>query len=379
MDNNVSVLTIISSHAFPASTATANRVEFLLSTFLKYSDNSRVQIIAGQSDKTKRKVLLEGSQVNFLKIKRPKNILIRGLHEFFLIFEIKRLIDNVSHFQIYTVPSPLILMVVYIQKSNQFGIDVRDCTWDYLSNRGWRGVILARLLKLLINPVFRRAKFITCTNKVEASSILRNFNREATIIPNGISENKFNILSKIQAREKSSKPTLVLYTGNIGYAQALMTLVKVAHEETTLNFRIIGEGVQKDEITNYIERENINNVFLEPAVSWDDLIIEYQNSDILYAQITAEFDSAIPTKIFEYVATGGKVVLGLPNGPAKSIFKDFSGVFIHEPENVEDCLEKLNLAINSEQPDRRLNERLLSKFIRETHGATLFSLIEKYM
>ena len=36
----------------------------------------------------------------------------------------------------------------------------------------------------------------------------------------------------------SSKPILVLYTGNIGYAQELMTLVKVAQEENTLNVKI---------------------------------------------------------------------------------------------------------------------------------------------
>ena len=64
----------------------------------------------------------------------------------------------------------------------------------------------------------------------------------------------------------------------------------------------------------------------------------YSEADIFYAQITKDFCSAVPSKIFEYISIGRKTVLGLPDGPAKNIFSKFSNVFIHIPEDKKDFL-----------------------------------------
>ena len=67
-----------------------------------------------------------------------------------------------------------------------------------------------------------------------------------------------------------------------------------------------------------------------------------ENADILFAQIGSDFSSAVPTKIFEYIASGRRILLGLPDGPAKDIFKDFYGVEIFNTGN----LNSLELAYN---------------------------------
>mgnify|MGYP000093590381 CR=1 FL=1 len=84
---------------------------------------------------------------------------------------------------------------------------------------------------------------------------------------------------------------------------------------------------------------NANNIHFKGNVDWEKVVHEYKKSDILYAQITQKYSSAVPTKIFEYIATGLPVVLGLPNGPAKEIFSKFSGVYIHNPEDHLEFME----------------------------------------
>ena len=45
-------------------------------------------------------------------------------------------------------------------------------------------------------------------------------------------------------------------------------------------------------------------------------------ADVLFAQIGDNFKTAIPTKVFEYIASGRRVLLGLPEGPAREIFQE---------------------------------------------------------
>ena len=267
-------------------------------------------------------------------------------------------------------------MPIFLRNRKNFGIDVRDCSWDYLAARGLLGRIASIIIKSILRPIFHRATFVTCTNIFEANSIVKNFNIKATIIPNGIEKVKYEKLININGQRKNkSSPTKVLYAGNIGYAQSLLTLVKSMEIYNSCELELIGEGSEKDLIEDYIRVNMIKNVIVSPAMNWDQLAQKYANADILYAQITSDFYSAIPTKIFEYVAMGKKLVLGLPSGPARDIFSDFSGVFLHEPEDINGCVAALTFADKSILPDRESNNLKLQPYIRENHEEAFLKLV----
>ena len=88
-------------------------------------------------------------------------------------------------------------MATYSRKNRNFGIDVRDCSWDYIDQKGFLGSLAAKIFKFILRPIFKRASFISCTNDFESSSILKNFNRDAIIIPNGIEDSKYKKLIEI--------------------------------------------------------------------------------------------------------------------------------------------------------------------------------------
>lgn len=344
----------------------------------KNNVNVDIQVISSPSDNTSHNDVSEKIYIDSIRIKKSKNLIIRAIKELVFSLQVSALISKNSSFQVYTVPSPIILVAAYFRRSNSFGIDVRDCSWDYIDGRGLLGFIASKLLIFLLRPVFKRAAFISCTNSFESASIFKNFKRKATVIPNGIEEKKYQKLIQTPSTKNSRQgPTRILYAGNLGYAQSLMTLVDSVKMSNNFNVELIGEGAQKSNINKYIADNHINNVRVISSIGWDDLVDKYVESEILYAQITKDFSSAIPTKIFEYIATGKIVVLGLPNGPAKSIFSSFSGVFIHEPVNVESCMSTINAAASSAKPDRTLNNLLLKDYVRENYQDIFFGLLPK--
>ena len=267
-------------------------------------------------------------------------------------------------------------MELILERQIFFAIDVRDVTWEYLEKKSLLGHIASKILIFSLNPIFKKAAFITCTNLSEKKSIRKYFKIEAIVIPNGIEEKKFQILSKISSSRNLDSKLNVLYAGNIGIAQKLSTIIDCAEKLKNFNFKIIGEGIEKKSLINLIKRKKIKNVVILPSVEWEDLLKHYSEADIFYAQITKDFCSAVPSKIFEYISIGRKIVLGLPDGPAKNIFSKFSNVFIHIPEDEKDLLRIFKKVENSKVGKIDNNLKFLKEFIRENHEKSFIDLIK---
>ena len=103
------------------------------------------------------------------------------------------------------------------------------------------------------------------------------------------------------------------------------------------------------------------------------------SADILFAQIGAKYKTAVPTKVFEYIASGRKVILGLPEGPARKIFSEFHGIEIFEVGNRESLLEAYNrLLITEITKERNRNnvDLLRVRYLREKSAKRLVKAIE---
>ena len=88
----------------------------------------------------------------------------------------------------------------------------------------------------------------------------------------------------------------------------------------------------------------------------------------------------MPTKIFDYIASGRLVLLGLPHGPAREIFEKFSGVEIFYPRDEDSFNQAFKKLI-----EKKFNEKmrlhnlniLKSDFIREISAKKLAEYIVK--
>ena len=128
------------------------------------------------------------------------------------------------------------------------------------------------------------------------------------MLPNGVSKEQFDRLS-ILKQSKSERPA-VCYIGNIGLAQNLTLLVDVAIRCPEADFLIVGGGNDFNRVLRYAKDKNAKNVLLTGRVSWDIIPSYYERADILFAQLGFDYQGAMPSKLYEYLASGKFIVYG---------------------------------------------------------------------
>ena len=148
---------------------------------------------------------------------------------------------------------------------------------------------------------------------------------------NGIDEKKFNQIKLINNKFSKDKEVIISYIGNIGVAQNLETILLAARKLKYIKFNIVGSGRDFKNIKNKIHYYNLENVKLYGRVNWENIIKIYQDTDILYAQLTKNFSSAIPSKLMSI--SSGKCIIYGGIGQAVEKLKFFENVFLIEPQN----------------------------------------------
>ena len=112
-------------------------------------------------------------------------------------------------------------------------------------------------------------------------------------------------------------------------------------------------------------------------LDWLTILKYYKKTDIFFVQIGKEFTTALPSKIFEYLATGKGLILAAPPGPATDLASTFDGIYTIEPENSAILRKKILSLVTTRDVTYIKNVRIIAeKYLREDQAA-LFSKIVK--
>ena len=132
---------VVTSYAYPSSKATANRVHFLVDCLVQ-EGTYELSVISSGIDSTCSKFynqnFIQKNNINVLYIGKLKsgNILIRAILEIIHMLKIYVKVLSVRpKFLIFTIPSPMLLLLSLVVKKNSFGIDIRDASWEYLRKK----------------------------------------------------------------------------------------------------------------------------------------------------------------------------------------------------------------------------------------------------
>ena len=373
---------VVTSYAYPSSKATANRVHFLVDCLVQ-EGIYELSVISSGIDSTCSKFynqnFIQKNNINVLYIGKLKsgNILIRAILEIIHMLKIYVKVLSVRpKFLIFTIPSPMLLLLSLVVKKNSFGIDIRDASWEYLRKKNLFFVPFCIFFENLLRISCLKAKFVTVTNSFEKESVKRVSGVSSTVLSNGILKKLYQQLSSKCFVKKRNEKISIVYYGNIGIAQHLDSLIKAIGNQENFTVTLIGNGSELKNLQKLIIDNRIRNVTIKQPVQQEDLSKEVYNADILYAQIGNAYFTAVPTKIFEYLTYGKHIVLGLPDGPAKSIFSSFNGVHIHSPECTIDTFKVLKSVNLSKPVDRELNlHKLKDSYIREDQKQKFLNLI----
>lgn len=310
------------------------------------------------------------------------NFFVRSLREMGLARRVLDRVPESSDVVFVTIPSMFLLFMFKGFESSLKVLDVRDLTWEYLSDASIITKFAKKLFRFLAQRKFPRFDLYCVTNGVEQKHLVEQIgvNPERVIhCPNGIRHQQFQSLTRVDRPTSSESPTppRLSYIGNVGVAQNLITLVEAAKQLPGIDFRVVGGGSDQARIEEATRQ--VPNFAIEGRVDWNAIPVAYEQSDILWAQLTPEFSGAVPSKLYEYLATGKPVIYG-GLGEAVSLISEFGNVEVVEPNNVAELVSAIKKVISSNdrgQLNLSNRQRIKDKYIREVSVERFYQRIEE--
>ena len=213
-------------------------------------------------------------------------------------------------------------------------LDIRDLFTDtmedVLAKKPLRGLLPG--FRVLERWTFRAARQMN----VVSAGFLPHIQRVApglapTVYTNGIDT---AFVEKDFTQSTPTEKPVVLCAGNMGDGQGLHRIVPdVAEAMPGVQFRLIGDGGRRSALMESVERLSLTNVEVLNPVARDALMEAYRQVDVLFLHLNAykAFHKVLPSKIFEYAATGKPILAGVAGHVADFLRDNVPGVEVFPP------------------------------------------------
>jgi glycosyltransferase involved in cell wall biosynthesis len=231
-------------------------------------------------------------------------------------------------------------------------LDIRDIFVDTIKD------VLSQRFALAASVLFGLLERWTIRTAVSVNLVSAGFepyfrkrypDKRLTFITNGIDEDfaaTVNCNSDANLARVSKQPLVVVYAGNIGDGQGLHTLLpKLARRlADRVHFKIFGDGGRKAELVDALTLQGIVNVSLLAPVSRKQLIDEYRVADVLLVHLNdyEALTKVIPSKLFEYAATGKPIWAGVAGFTASFVASEIADAVVFKPGDVDDAINALD-------------------------------------
>lgn len=236
-----------------------------------------------------------------------------------------------------------------------FVLEIRDLWPESIvavsaMRRNWMIVLLERLELFL----YRRADHIVVVTKSFKRVIQqRGINAgKITVIPNGANLDLWSQpadvekVSTLRTRLGLDGKFVVSYIGTIGAAHKADILLDAAQKclDPDIVFMVVGTGAERDELEQRMNVLGLANFRLLDKVPREEVrhLMELSDLSIVHLKASPLFETVIPSKIFEAMATGTPIILGV-GGEAREIIEDSEAGVCIEPEQSDELVRAVEL------------------------------------
>lgn len=372
---NFKNLCIVSSYEYVDTNATKARLEVFIKIL---SEDFNISLVAPLGSDSKD--LFAAKLVTLGRAPARGSFFIRALRELGYSlrawWKVRQLRPDIL---LVSSPSMFILLLVKF-KICPTVLDIRDLAWEYLPDSSLFYKVIKYLLRTFALKSIQNSEMVWVTNSSEYIYInnsvrFRDVHVPVRIVRNGISSSRFAEIRAIPDNRDPAQPVL-LYVGNIGVAQNLTTIIDVANMFPGIEILIVGVGSDLNRVQKYAEDRLAHNVTFVGGVLWKDLKSYYSRASILYAQIGANYESAIPSKLYEYLTLGVPIIYG-GEGVASDFLTEFDDVKVIKPENplaLSNAIENL-LNIKYSPKKIRNQDIIAEKYLREDQVRNVSDLV----
>lgn len=248
-------------------------------------------------------------------------------------------------------------------------LDIRDLFADTIGDvlPSWMATAFGPAIGLVERATFRSASrinvvsegFVDHVGRVAPDADLRTFT-------NGI-DDEFLAPPLPMPPRAEGQPPLVVYAGNVGEGQGLHRIIPAVARRIgdRVRFRIIGHGGRMPQLREALG-DNAANVELHSPVPRAELHRHYADADILFLHLNdyPAFRKVLPSKIFEYAATGRPIVAGVAGYSADFIRQNVAEAQVFAPCDVDGMIAAVEAAGAAPGPTDRT--AFLERFSRRT-------------
>ena len=269
----------------------------------------------------------------------------------FMVFsrEVLRYIKSRDYDIVFATSSRLMTAVlgawIARKKKSKLYLDIRDIFVDTIKD------VLPCYWALVAKPVFavlerwalRRADKINLVSGGFAGYFTDRYpNHNFSYFTNGIDDEFIEASSSVSSSmAKTEKPVIALYAGNIGEGQGLHAIIPDLAKKMRgrVHFRIIGEGGRKEALQTALAQAGVDNVELLPPVNREQLIMAYQEADVLFLHLNDydAFRKVLPSKLFEYAAMGKPLWAGVAGYSAEFVHSEINNSAVFHPCDVSEA------------------------------------------
>jgi glycosyltransferase involved in cell wall biosynthesis len=198
-----------------------------------------------------------------------------------------------------------------------------------------------RLSAWLEQFCYRRSWVISGQSKGILLSITNRFPSSSTYhLSNGVDTSRFGPQEWEQAthdRMSRNGEVIALYAGLHGLAQGLDQVLDAAErlqDSHRVRFVLIGDGPEKGTLMQRARKERLTSVsFLDPVAS-AEMPVLIASADIVLVILKVYIPGAVPSKLYEAMASGRPIVL-VAEGEAAQIVLDSKAGLVVKPGDVD--------------------------------------------
>ena len=244
--------------------------------------------------------------------------------------------------------------------------------------------LFTRSIRAVMNFLYKRAdRIVSATDGI--NDFLREYGiepRRVITVKSGVGDNFiFGHSNGVRKKFGWKEKFLVVYSGTLGLVRPLETIVEAARglaHEKDIHFVFVGDGQKKAELeklTAHYQLDNVSFTGLQPLeyipffLRASDVLIECLK-DVEVAKM------AVPSKVFEYMASGKPIVLGCPDGEASALLNNAGGALTYRSSNADE-LSELILRLRSGKIDGDRLGQGYHDYIRNNHSRSRWA--ERYL
>jgi glycosyltransferase involved in cell wall biosynthesis len=209
--------------------------------------------------------------------------------------------------------------------------------------------LLIHLAERLELSYYRRAALVTGTSDQIVASVRRRSSTPAEVIINGVDVDRFgprHVNSEVRSLLGTQDRVTFIYAGVMGVAQGLGRILDVASSVRDLDhvqFVLVGEGAERESLQRRVDEEKLSNVRLLGPQPKERIPALLAAADVAFNVLKFAIPGAVPSKIYEAMASGLPILFGGEGEGARRIDEAKAGIAVpyDDLQGLEEAVRRL--------------------------------------